>query len=251
MSLSNITYHTLTSIQNGNPIILTKPIENENDNMFISLLSITFVAGWYNIDQGEYIAWKDNVGNVQIRNLTAGFYNVDNIRAVIDANPSAIQFTEDSVTHLVQLYIANTYTAQISPGLLSILGITNSGTTWMSGIVTGTRPIDIFPIKFLNIYLNELITAEDSNNFIDGLPSYILARIPANVYQLGDMVTINIDPRFIKLPIEDKIRTLTVIIKDDDGKSIDNHDAQISVILAIKSNSQQQSSKRPPKRHSI
>jgi hypothetical protein len=50
---------TLTNVQYAEALSLQQYIDNRDGNMCVCLRSITYTIGWYNVDKGESIFWRD------------------------------------------------------------------------------------------------------------------------------------------------------------------------------------------------
>ena len=176
-------FHTLLNVQRGEAIPLQRCIDNRDGRLSIGLRSITFAAGWYNIEKGEKFFWKNtgrgNSGAVE-ESLTIppGLYGFDRLKEVLKGASSSPTHTLTACGEngLITLTVAPGWAILLSDGLLALLGLDDGlGGVWLDdGVYTGDRPVNFATRQMLWVHLVELNTSE---NIVNGAPSTLLACI--------------------------------------------------------------------------
>jgi hypothetical protein len=122
---------------------------------------------------------------------------------------------------------------QVSDGLLTLLGLDDGlgGKTLDAGTYTGDRPVNFARTKTLNVHLEQVKT---SQNVINGAPSTLLATVGLGRRQFfGAVNTLRFEHPEFKHLEDGTISELRVVIRDDQGQYLDNHDLPISSTLEI------------------
>ncbi len=94
----------------------------------------------------------------------------------------------------------------------------------------GKRPVDFAPIKSIYIHLEQLNT---SQNFANGAPSTILAVVPIENKEFGDIVYVRFEYPEFKYLSNGAITELQIIIRDENGIKINNNGLLMSAVLEI------------------
>ena len=119
-------FHTLSNVQRGEAIPLLRCIDNRDGRLTIGLRSITFAAGWYNIEKGEKFSWK-NTGSAVEESLTIppGLYGFDRLKEVLKGASSSPTHTLTvcGENGLITLTVAPGWAILLSDGLLALLGL--------------------------------------------------------------------------------------------------------------------------------
>ena len=223
-------FHTLSNVQRGEAIPLLRCIDNRDGQLAIGLRSITFAAGWYNIEKGEKFSWK-NTGSAVEESLTIapGLYGFDRLQEV--PKGASHTLTVCGENGLITLKVAPGWTILLSDGLLALLGLDDGlGGVWLdAGVYTGDRPVNFATRQMLWVLLEELNT---SGNIADGASSTFLACVGLGRHAFGDINTVRMEcPEFKRLR-DGTISELKVLIWDAHGK-ISNQDLPIDVALEL------------------
>jgi len=225
-------FHILTNIQDSAAVGLQQSIDNRNGSMRVGLRSVTVTVGWYNVEAGERLLWRRS-GSVEEGSFefSPGFYRVSRMMNLMrsKAREYAI-FRVSSFTNLITLEVLDGWELRFTDGLLSLLNIDDGlrGTWLDSGTYEGDRACNFTGTKTLSVHLHQFSTAA---NFVDGAPSTLLSLVGLDNYSYGDTKTIRFDNPEFKHLIKDSIFELKVILCDDTGKIIDNHQRRISLGL--------------------
>ena len=217
-------FHTLSNVQRGEAIPLLRCIDNRDGRLAIGLRSITFAAGWYNIEKGEKFSWK-NTGSAVEESLTIppGF---DRLQEVLKGASHTLTVCGEN--GLINLTVAPGWKILLSDGLLALLGLDDGlGGVWLdAGVYTGDRPVNF---ATLWVHLEELNT---SGNIAHGAPSTLLTCIGLGRHAFGDINTVRMEcPEFKRLR-DGTISELKVSIRDAHGE-ISNQDLPIHVALEL------------------
>ena len=225
-------FHILTNVQDGAAVGLHQSIDNRSGSVRVGLRSITVTVGWYNIEAGEMLSWRRS-GSLEEGSFEVppGFYRVSRMMNLMRSKTREYAiFRVSSFTGLITLEILDGWELRFTDGLLSLLNIDDGlqGTWLDSGTYEGDRAGNFTGTKTLSVHLHQLSTTA---NFVDGAPSTLLALVGLGSYSYGDTKTIRFDNPEFKHLIKDSISELKVIICDDTGKIIDNHQRRISLVL--------------------
>ena len=216
-------FHTLSNVQRGEAIPLQRCIDNRDGRLAIGLRSITFIAGWYNIEKGEKFSWK-NTAVEESLTIPPGLYGFDRLQEVLKGASHTLTVCGEN----------GLITLTVAPGweiLLALLGLDDGlGGVWLdAGVYTGDRPVNFATRQMLWVHLEELNT---SGNIADGAPSTLLACVGLGRHAFGDINTVRMEcPEFKRLR-DGTISELKVSIRDAHGK-ISNQDLPIHVALEL------------------
>ena len=234
-------FHTLSNVQSGKPVCLQQYIDNQTGALRVALRSITYTVGWYNLEDGEYIAWEIE-GRSQMHDLDPGLYHFMHIQGIFkglfrgrDRHP-ALGITR--IDGMVKLYIPEGWRLLITDGLLKLLGLDDGlGKRWLDPeTYTGDRPVDFATVKTLHIHLNQISTPQ---NCCDGAPSTLLAVVPVagssitRLSHFGDVHHMWFSHLEFKQLQEGRISEFEASIRDENGKILNNHGLPISLTLEI------------------
>ena len=228
-------FHTLSNVQRGEANPLLRCIDNRDGRLAIGLRSITFTAGWYNIEKGEKFSWK-NTGRgdsavEESLTIPPGLYGFDRLKEVLKGASSSPTLTACGENGLITLTVVPGWVILLSDGLLSLLGQDDGlGGVWLDdGVYTGDRPVNFATRQMLWVHLEELNT---SGNITDGAPSTLLTCVGLGRHAFGNINTVRMEcPEFKRLR-NGTISELKVSIRDAHGK-ISNQDLPIHVALEL------------------
>ena len=222
-------FQTLSNVQRDETICLQQGIDNRAGDLRVGLRSITFTSGWYNICEGESMSWRIS-GNTEIDgtiDIEPGLYSFNQLRTRFRRSRAKIVLQLDFVNHLVTLQVPSGWDVHFTDGILSLLGLDDSG--WLdSGRYKGDRAANFMVTKTLQVYLDQLNT---TGNFVDGMPSTLLAIVGLGRQIFGERITVRYEhPEFKRLQ-HGTINQLKVTVTDDNGQVVNNNEEQISVVL--------------------
>ena len=227
-------FYTITNVQSEEPCRLQIPIDNPDGRLKVGLSQITFAVGWYNVQQGETIQYRENGGIIKTIQVAPGLYGLEDLKELIGAIDPAIQVAVNKLNGLVGLALGVGWELKMSDALLKMLGLDDGlGGLWLAtGFYLGDRPINLVQQqKQLMIHLEQVNT---TGNCLDGKPSSLLAMVPARFSHYGDIISLHFDkPEFKQLSCGN-VPELAVSVKDSRGKLVDNHDLPICCTLEIK-----------------
>ena len=231
----------LTNVQSG-AVALQEPIDNRNGNLRVSLRSITYMVGWYNVGAGESISWRAPSNNESRRprprstTVAPGLYGIEDLIKLLEeaANDRSarIAISTNRLNGLLTLTVTNGWEVQITNGLLTLLGLEDGrGGRWLvSGAYDGDRPVNFTTTKSLHVHLNQLNTTK---NFVDSAQSTLLTSVGIGRHAFGDIHTVSIpNPEFKRL-CGGTLVELKVEIREDSGELLNNHSLPIAVTLEI------------------
>ena len=209
-------------------------IDNRDGHLYIGLKSITFAAGWYNIEQGETFSWRSTGGPAESLNIPPGLYGFDRLKEVLEGVSSSPTHTlkVSRVNGLITLTVPSGRGVLLSDGLLTLLGLDDGlGGVWLdAGVYTGDRPVNFATRQMLWVHLEEINTAE---NIVDGAHSTLLSGIGLGRHAFGDINTVRMEfPEYKRLR-DGTVGELKVSIRDASGKAISNQDLPIHITLAV------------------
>ena len=231
-------FHTLSNVQRGEAIPLQRCIDKRDGRLSIGLRSITFDAGWYNIEKGEKFSWKntgrgDSGAVEESLTIPPGLYGFDRLKEVLKGASSSPTHTLTACgkNGLITLTVAPGWAILLSDGLLALLGLDDGlGGVWLdAGVYTGDRPVNFATRQMLWVHLEELNT---TGNITDRAPSTLLTCVGLGRPAFGDINTVRMEcPEFKRLR-DGTISELKVSIRDAHGK-ISNQDLPIHVALEL------------------
>ena len=233
-------FHTLSNVQRGEAIPLQRCIDNRDGRLAIGLRSITFAAGWYNIERGEKFSWRSTGGSEETLNIPPGLYGFDRLKEVLKGASHTLAVSRER--GLITLQVAPERGIRLSDGLLALLGLDDGllallglddglGGVWLdAGVYTGDRPVNFATRQMLWVHLEEINTAE---NIVDGAPSTLLAGIGLGRHAFGDINTVRMECPEYKRLRDGTVGDLKVSVRDSSGKAISNQDLPIHVTLEL------------------
>ena len=209
-------HHTISNIDKT--INLQQYIDNRKGDKYIGLKSITYGIGWYNITNG--IIKKKDEHEVGLPKGNYSFYQLSDIFESID-----IELDVHEVNGMVTL-ITNK-DLELSKEITDLLGFDKN--KFEAGTHFTDRQLDFAIYKSLYVHLEQINT---SYNYLDGRPSTLLAVIPVENKEFGDIVTFRLENPEYKLLVNDTITELKVSLRDSSGNIINNK-IQTSCVLEI------------------
>ena len=220
---------TLTNVQSGEAVSLLQYIDNRSGKVQVALRSITYTVGWYNVEAGESISWRTNGTNGTVP-VTPGLYSVEDLIKFIEAN--GVTLSVNKANGLITLLVEADREVLLTDGLLTLLGLDDGfGGQWLdSGTYTGDRPVNFATTKALHLHLEQLDT---TGNVTDGAPSTLLATVGLGRHAFGDINTIRLAYPEFKCLRSGTVNELKLVVRGDDGKSLDNHGLPIYVTFEL------------------
>lgn len=224
-------FQTITDITEGTD--LQQYIDNRDGLLLVNLRSITLTIGWYNTVTDEGFGYLKK-GKVVAVKLPRGLWSFNDLQEFINT-----EFTDFAAIDICRAnglitLIVKHEKITMSPGMCDILGINkiyNANKGWLEpGTYIGDKPVDFALTKTLRVHLNQLNT---SDNIYNGAPSTLLKIVNASNSSFGESITIEYpQPEFKRLE-RSCITGLNITVKDDKGRTLDNHGYPISVVLEI------------------
>jgi len=222
----------LSNVQRGTAIPLHQNIDNRGGGLRVGLRSLIYTVGWYNVESGESFSWRSVGGPTSTVDIYPGLYGFTQLKDITEASSRAATLTVNKVNGLVTLTVANGWEVLLTDRLLSMLGLGHGlGGAWLdTGTYTGDRPVDFATRKMLKVHLEQI---NFTGNVDDGGPSTLLACIGVGCHSFGEIHTVRFEHPEYKRLQGDLVHVLKVEIKDETGRSIDNHDLPIYLTLEI------------------
>jgi hypothetical protein len=204
-------------------INLQQYIDNRDGCKRVGLKSLTYTLGWYNIVD-EFI----RIDKEKPYQIPSGYYSFQQLVDVFQKSYN-ISLQVDETNGKVVLNTPREL--KISKGLNNMLGFENRRHFQPNENSIGLKSLDMAVIKSLYIHLEQL---NSSDNYLDGSPSKVLAVIPVENKQFGDIISVRFEHPEFKRLTHGAITELKLEVKDTNNKTIDNHGLPISVVLEIK-----------------
>ena len=224
-------FQTLTNVQRGESVPLQQYIDNRSGDLLVGLHSITYTVGCFSIRVGESVSWRNGGGPTEKSDFTPGLYSFETL--LENTIQTGILLTVSQVNGLIKLTVNLGWEIQLTDGLLTLLGLDNGfDGEWLGeGTYIGDRPVNFTATKVLHVHLEQLNT---TTNIIDATPSQVLATIPIECRSFGDVNAVRIEHPECKHLRNGSVSKLKVMVRDELGEVIDNHDLPISLVLGIK-----------------
>ena len=235
-------FQTLTNIQRGGAVPLQQCIDNRGGDLRIGLRTLTYIVGWYNIEDGESISWRAAEEGSRINNYSfvPGLYSFAHFRNIVRRLRSNISLTLDNRSGLIKLIIPGELVVKFTDGLLNLMGLDDglNGQWLEAGTYDGDRPADFAGLKALYIHLDQISTTD---NGLNGAPSLLLCLVPivsnlTNIsmpLRFGDIDAVRFEHPELKRLRAGTINELKITVRDDRGRVLDNHGQTISVVVEI------------------
>ena len=226
-------FHTLSDVQRGEAVPHQQYIENRDGRLFVGLNSITFAAGWYNIERGEKFSWRSTGGPEETLSIPPGLYGFDRLKKVLRRAVPTHTLAVNRENGLITLTVAPGRGILLSDGLPTLLGLDDGlGGVWLgAGVYMGDRPVNFATRQMLWVHLEEINTAE---NIVNGAPSSLLISIGLGRQSFGDINTVRMECPEYKRLRDGTINELKVSVRDaSSGKAISNQDLPIHVTLEV------------------
>ena len=222
-------YQTLIDVQRTEAVGVLKYIDNRmGSNLHVGLRSITYTVGWDNVGSSEIFSWHYNDGLTNTLEVVPGLWSFNRLKDLVD-NPG-IGLLVSKVNGLVTLLVLIGWKVQFTAGLLTLLGIDDSG--WLdAGTYTGERPVNFAPTKTLHVHLEQVNT---THNALDGAPSTFLGVVGVGCNSYGEIETVVVPHPEFKCLLCGTKDELKVPVRDDTGQRIENHDLPIYVVVEIR-----------------
>ena len=203
-------YHTISDI--NKTIDLQQYIDNRDGCKRVGLKCFTYGLGWYNVIDG-YIQFTGQRPN----KIPDGYYSFQQIADFLQTLNITLSVNESNgITSLV-----TRDEVKISKGLKQMLGFSSSKRRFAPNETHfGEKMIDFAIYKSLYVHLLQLST---SDNYFDGAPSTVLAVIPVENKEFGDIITVRFEHPEYKRLTNDTITELRLEVRDKNNTKINNN----------------------------
>ena len=212
-------YHTISNI--NNTVNLQQYIDNREGKKQVGLKSFTYALGWYNV-VNEYV---QKTGERPHR-IEDGYYSFQQIADIFSSLNISLTVNENN--GIASLTTDNEL--KMSKGLKLMLGFGNKRKFEANTTHVGNKCLDFATVKSLYILLEQLNT---SKNYFNGAPSTVLAVVPIENKEYGDIVSVRFEHPQYKCLSNGAITELGISVRDEYNHKIDNHGLSMSVILEI------------------
>ena len=79
-------FQTIGNVQKGEAIGLQQHIINRYGELRVGLRSLTYVVGWYNVEEGlSFLEWHRNNQLTKLIKVPPGFYGFKELKAVLES----------------------------------------------------------------------------------------------------------------------------------------------------------------------
>jgi len=221
---------------------LQQCIDNLGGNLHISLRTLTYIVGWYNVEADQTISWRPAVEGspVNIYSFAPGLYTFAHFRNIVRRLRNNISLSLDNTSGLIKLQIPPEWVVKFTDGLLNLMGLDDglNGQWLETGVYNGDRPADFSGLQALHVHLDQISTTE---NWLNGAPSRLLCLVPivsgrTNIItplRFGDINAVRFHHPELKRLTAGMINELKFTVRDDRGRVLDNHGLNISVVVEI------------------
>ena len=216
--------HTFTNVNLGQSFQLQKYISNMQSICKVGLKSMVYWIGYYNLNDKQYIATKTK--QIDIEN---GLYNFKDFKDIFSKENIDLSVNKNNGIATLEVPVGTEI--EISKEILALLGITSKHGRFTAGKYTGTKMVDFAKPKELHVYLDQI---NSTDNFVNGVPSSLLAIIPVSDISFGKCAYHSFDRPVFKNLTNGCITELSFKITDENNVLIDNHGLPIIVELNIK-----------------
>ena len=211
-------YQTISDI--NNTINLQQYIDNRDGNKRIGLKFIRYNICWYNVYNGTI-----KKSGKKPQEIETGYYSFQQISD--EFQKGNITLTVNETNGIATLDTPTEI--KINKDLRNMLGFQNKDIFEAKILHYGNKFVDLAIHKSLYIYLEQVST---SHNYLDGMPSTLLAVIPVENKEFGDNITVRFEHPEYKSLINGEITELKLEIRDEKNNKIINH-LPISCVLEI------------------
>ena len=225
-------YVTLTDIQNGEAVALSRLIENEQGEFEVALCDLTYSPLWYNI--------SDKLGNNlihvqgEIFGIPDGYYNVCELDTEI-FKPHGASLELHSPSGRLLLWTASKKVS-LSGRLASTLGFAPSDYrlgripyTSANSQLLAEYPNKLAIHRELFVHLSELSTSDNLHN---GAPSTLLRPVSVENERCNEGRTVSFPALQYKRLAAGVISNMTVKVLDEHGGDVDTN--YLSAVLHIR-----------------
>ena len=211
-------YHTISNIDKT--IDLQQYIDNRDGNKCVGLKSFTYTLGWYNLENATV-----QVSGGLLQRLPSGYYSFQQLADKLLRYGITTRVNETNGIST----ITSRQDVKISTQLKDVLGINKKS---LSGgdVYVGVKPVDFAIYKTLYVHLEQLNT---SDNYLNGNPSTVLATIPVEKREFGDIVNVQFPHPIYKCLKAGTINELKLELRDESNNKIKNN-LSINCVLEIR-----------------
>ena len=221
-------YVTLTDIQNGEAVALSRLIENEQGEFEVALCGFTYSPLWYNISaklHNNRLRVQDEPGHIVI---PEGYYNVCDLGTEI-FKPHGASLTLHSPSGRLKI----TTTAKkvtLLKGLALTLGFASNS----RDVPAASQRLAGYPNKLaihreLFVHLSELSTSDNLHN---GAPSTLLRPVSVENERCNEGRTVSFPALQYKRLAAGVISNMTVKVLDEHGGDVDTN--YLSAVLHLR-----------------
>jgi len=210
----------IDSQQNGQSgenqkIDLNYTINNQNDKYIIYPRDISYYVGYYNITAtlGNNIVTYFNGASTVNLTLPDGLYSLSSYFSTI--SQTNINYNYQEPTGKVKITVTAPYTFSITNSNKTLLGFL--ATQIINTSATSDTPVNFLPHKMLYIHLKQI---NSSNNYFNGTPNDILARVPVTIDSFGTLVQYRFELPYCSSLINTTISKLDITITDENENTI-------------------------------
>ena len=212
-------YHTISNI--NNTVNLQQYIDNREGNKQVGLKSFTYALGWYNVVD-EYVQKTRE----RPHRIEDGYYSFQQIADIFSSLNITLTVNENN--GIASLTTDNEL--KMSKGLKLMLGFGNKRKFEAQTTHVGNKCLDFATVKSLYIHLEQLNT---SQNYFNGTPSTVLAVVPIENKEYGDIVSVRFEHPEYKYLSNGAITELEISVRDEHNHKINNHDLSMGAVLEI------------------
>lgn len=199
-------YHTISDIDKT--ILLQQYINNRDGNKRVGLKSIRYSISWHNVHHG----FIRKTGETHQR-IANGYYSFQQMAD--EFRKGDIVLSVNEANGIVSL---NTPTElKISKELRNMLGFEHKHKFEPNELHHGNTFADFAIHKSLYIHLEQVST---SHNYLDGKPSTLLAVVPVENKEFGEIMTARFERPEYKRLVNDVITELKLEIRDENNNKI-------------------------------
>ncbi len=223
---------TLANVQRGQAFGLQQYIDNRANSLRVGLRSINFTVGWYNVELGESFSWQSGEGSINTLNIPPGLYGFTQLKDLIESSDINVGLEVNKANGLMTLTVPDGSKVQLTDGLLTLLGLEDGlGGQWLDGGTYLARsPVDFMGTKTLHIHLEQINSFQ---NILNGGPSTLLTTVGLGCHAFGEINTLRVEHPELKRLQSGTISEFKVVVLDDRGRRINNHQLPISLVLEV------------------
>src|SRR5882757_8325320 len=226
----------IDSQQNGQSgenqkIDLNYTINNQNDKYIIYPRDISYYVGYYNITTAlgnNTVTYYNGTSTVNLT-LSDGLYSLASYFNAIGENNN-ISYNYQDYNGKVKISVTSPYTFSITNSNKNLLGFSLTQVINLSAV--SDTSVNFLPYKMLYIHLKQI---NSSNNYFNGTPNDILARVPVTTDSFGTLVQYRFELPYASCLINTTISKLDISITDENGNIISFNGMPVFYTLEVDS----------------